>query len=305
MAISSAAPDHVALTVARADVALVLANVIYGTSYVVTRVVLTDVPPATLALLRVLVGGAVLVPLSWGTRVPWSGGERARIAAMGVIGFALAFAFGHWGLARSTATNAALLITVEPLALVLLGPLLLGERLRGMEAFGAALALTGATLVVVNGIPGLTHEVLPRWRGDLLLVLSGLAYAAYSLIGRPILKHRPALAVTTLSIVWGVPGLVPLVALEWLDGQRPVFSGAAIVGILHLSVVITALGYLVWNWALERVTAPRAAIFVNLQPAVGALLGVLFLGDVVNEFTVAGGTLVAVGLFLTMRRGRE
>src|SRR2546422_5361498 len=187
---------------ALADLALLVANIVYGTSYVVTRAVLADVPPATLALLRVLIGAAVLVPLSLRTRVRLSGREHARIVAMGVIGFAAAFAFGHWGLARSTATNAALLITVEPLALVLLGPLLLGERLRGMEAFGAALALTGATLVVVNGIPGLTHEVLPRWRGDLLLVLSGLAYAAYSLIGRPILKHRPALAVTTLSIVW-------------------------------------------------------------------------------------------------------
>src|SRR5262249_14280235 len=152
---------------------------------------------------------------------------------------------------------------------------LLGERLRGSEAFGAVLALTGATLVVVNGIPGLTQEVLPRWRGDVLLVLSGLAYAAYSFLGRPILKHRPALPVTTLSIVWGVPGLAPLAALEWLDGQRPLFTGTAVLGILHLSVVITALGYLVWNWALERVPAPRAAIFVNVQPAVGALFGVL------------------------------
>ncbi len=288
---------------ARADVALLLANVVYGTSYVVTRVALADVPPATLALLRVLIGAAVLVPLSLGTRVRWSGGEHARIAAMGIVGFAGAFALSHWGLARSTATNAALLVTVEPLALVLLGPLLLGERLRRSEAFGAALALTGATLVVVNGIPGVTHALLPRWRGDVLLVLAGLAYAAYSFLGRPILKHRPALPVTAQSILWGVPGLVPLVALEWLDGRRPAFTGATIIGILYLSVVITALGYLVWNWALERVTAPRAAIFINLQPAVGALLGVLLLGETVSGFTVAGGALVAAGLFLTMRRG--
>ncbi len=290
---------------AGADIALLVANVVYGTSYVVTRVVLADVPPAMLALLRVLIGAAVLVPLSLGSRVRLGRREHARIAAMGVIGFAAAFALGHWGLARSTATNAALLITVEPLALVLLGPLLLGERLRRSDAVGATLALAGATLVIVNGIPGLTHALLPWWRGDVLLVLAGLAYAAYSFLGRPILKHRPALPVTAHSILWGLPGLVPLVALEWLDGQRPVFTGAAVAGILYLSVVITALGYLVWNWALERVAAARAGIFINLQPVVGALLGVVFLGEGVSGFTVAGGALVVAGLFLTMRRGGE
>src|SRR5213594_1747089 len=290
---------------ALADLALLVANVVYGTSYVVTRVVLTDVPPATLGLLRVLIGAAVLVPLSLGTRVRLSGREHARIVAMGVVGFAAAFAFGHWGLARSTATNAALLIVAEPLALVLLGPVLLGERLRRSEALGAALALMGAAIVVVNGIPGLTLALLPRWRGDVLLVLSGFAYAAYSVLGRPILKRHPALPVTAQSILWAVPGLVPLVAQEWLEGERAAFSGPAVAGILYLGVVITALGYLVWNWALERVPAARAGIFVNLQPAVGALLGVLLLGDAVSGFTVAGGALIVLGLFLTMRHARE
>jgi len=290
---------------ALADLALLLANIVYGTSYVVTRLALADVPPATLALLRVLIGGAILVPLSLRTRVRLSAGEHARIVVMGVVGFAAAFALGHWGLARSTATNAALLIVTEPLGLILLGPLVLHERLRRAEAFGAALALTGALLVVVNGIPGLTHALLPRWRGDVLLVLSGFAYAVYSVLGRPILKHRPALPVTALSILWGVPGLVPLVAQEWLDGQRPALTGSAVAGALYLGVVITALGYLVWNWALERVPAARAGIFVNLQPAVGAVLGVLLLGDSASGFTVAGGVLIVLGLLLTMRHARN
>ncbi|OLC17149.1 MAG: hypothetical protein AUH29_03020 [Candidatus Rokubacteria bacterium 13_1_40CM_69_27] len=288
-----------------ADLALLLANAVYATSYVATRVVLDAVPPATLALLRLLVGALILVPLAW--RTPWTGpvtrADHWRIAAMGVAGFAGAFAFTHWGLARSTATNAALLIAVEPLTLLLLGPALLGERLTRRERAGAACALTGAALVVVNGIPGITARLVPHWRGDLLLVLSGVAYAAYSLLGRPVLVRHPALPVTARSILWGIPVLVPLALMEWMGGRRPAWTSGALLGALYLAVVITALGYLIWNWALERVTASHAAIFLNVQPVLGALLGVALLGEPLTVFTLGGGALVVAGLVLTVRSG--
>jgi drug/metabolite transporter (DMT)-like permease len=290
---------------ARADLLLLVANLVYGTSYVVTRLTLTDIPPATLALLRVVIGAVVLLPLArlrQSSRPPTA---RGRIALMGLIGFAGAFALANWGVAYSTATNAALLITVEPLTLVLAGPLVLGERLRRSELAGAVLALLGATLVVVNGIPGLTYDIFPRWRGDALLVLAGVAYAAYSIIGRPVLARGDALAVTAQSIRWGAVGLAPFAALEWLAGHRPAPSATAVAGALYLGIVITALGYLAWNWALERVTAARAGIFGNLQPVVGAGLAIGLLDERATLFTAAGGVLVVVGIFLTMRHAGD
>lgn len=282
-----------------------LANVVYATSYVATRVTLDAVPPAALALLRLVIGGLVLLVLvrGSGSGLVVSRPDRLRIAAMGVVGFAAAFALGHWGLERSTATNAALLIAVEPLTILLLGPVLLGDRLSRREGLGAAGALTGAFLVVVNGIPGVTERLVPHWHGDLLLVLAGVAYAAYTLLGRPVLARQPALPITTRSILWGAPALLPLVALEWAQGRRPVWTVPAALGVLYLAVVITALGYVAWNRALERVTAARAAIFLNLQPVVGALLGVGILGEPLTPYTVAGGMLVVAGLLLTVRAG--
>src|SRR5688500_7566727 len=106
---------------ARATAVLVLANLVYATSYVGTRLTLDDVPPATLAFVRCALGGAALLPLALrGRPGPIARGDHARIAAMGVLGFGAAFAFGHWGLMRSTAANGALLIIVEPLAIMLL-----------------------------------------------------------------------------------------------------------------------------------------------------------------------------------------
>jgi len=277
---------------------LLAANVVYGTSYVATRVTLGSVPPATLALLRLVIGSLVLLPLA---RLDPAGpalsrGDRWKIAWMGVLGFAAAFVLANWGIGASTATNAALLIVVEPVSLMLLGPLLLGERLARREAVGAALAVAGAVLVVVNGIPGVTETFAPHWRGDLLLVLSGLAYASYSLFGRDVLGRHAALRVTAWSILWGVAALLPLAAAEWMDGRRPVWTRAAVAGTLYLALVITAFGYLAWNWALRRVEAARAAIFLNVQPVVGAFLGVALLGEPLTAFTLAGGALIIAGL---------
>ena len=292
---------------------LLAANLVYATSYVVTRVVLGDLPPAFLALVRLVIGAAILVPIArvleppagrsnkWGAPIwPPTRTDAWRIAWMGVVGFAGAFALSHWGLARSTATNAALLIIVEPLSIMALSPLLLGERLRRREVAGGVLALLGAVLVVLNGVPGLTHALAPHWRGDLLLVLAGLAYGAYTLIGRAVLARHSPLVVTARSIVWGAVVMVPLAVAEWLGGARPMLSPGAVVGALYLAVVITAFGYLLWNWVLARVSAPQVAIFVTVQPIGGAVLGVVLLGEPLTVFTVAGAVLIVLGLWLTV-----
>ena len=293
---------------------LLVANLVFSTGYAVTRVVLNDVGPATLGLARVLIGAVLL--LGWAAwqsrsrprgsaRARWTTGDRVRVALMGVIGFALAFAFGNWGLAHSTASNAALLITVEPTTLLVLSPLLLGERLTRRETVGAALTLLGAVVVVVNGVPGLTRSLMPHWRGDLVLILSGVAYAGYSLLGRDVLSRHPVSLVTAHSVVWGAVSIAPLALYEWHVGPPPAWTAAAIAGTVYLGVVITALGYGVWNWCLERVGAARVAAFVNVQPLAGALLGVWWLREPVTPFMVAGGLLIVAGLHLTVNGARR
>ncbi len=290
-----------------AYVVLLVANLVFATSYTVTRIALADVPPATLGLARSVIGalclgGWVGSGLRWG-RIPVR--DHGRIALMGVVGFALAFGLGNWGIARSTASNAALLITVEPTSLLLLSPLLLAERLSRREALGAALALAGTVVVVVNGVPGLTHALVPHWRGDLLLILSGVAYAGYSLLGRDVLTRHPVPVVTAWSILWGMLAMIPLAWLEWRAGLVPVWTERAIAAAVFLGVVITALGYAVWNWCLERLGAARAGVFVNVQPLAGALLGVWWLHEPLTPFTVTGGLLILAGLHLTVKAARR
>jgi drug/metabolite transporter (DMT)-like permease len=287
-----------------AELVMLGANVVYGTSYVVARVTLESVPPATLAFSRLLIAWLALALLSRAQSAqPLSRADRRAIAFMGILGFAAAYVCSNWGIAHSTATNAALLITVEPVAMILLSPWYLGERLSPRGAVGAALTIVGTVVLVVHGIPGVTERLVPHWAGDLVLVLAGVAYASYSLLGRRVLERHAPLAVTTRSLIWGAAALMPFAGLEWASGARPAWTAAAVTGTVYLAVVITALGYVVWNWALARVPAPRAAIFLNVQPIVGALLGTVLLGEPVTVFTVLGGVLVVTGLAVAFGPG--
>ena len=291
----------------RADLALLGANLVYATSYVVARLTLDSVPAAALAFSRCVIGAALLWPLARRgagfTRIARA--DHARIAAMGVLGFGVAFALAHWGLVRSTAANAALLIIVEPLAIMALSPMMLGETLGRREGVGGAIALAGTMLVVLDGIPGVTTRLAPHWRGDLLLAGSAIAFASYSLIGRNVLRRHASTPVTALSIAWGAAALAPLAVVEWSRGARPTWTLVSVTGMLYLGIVITGLAYLVWNWALERVEAPRLAVFVNIQPLVGTLLGVLLLHEALTVYTVAGGLLILLGVHIAVLAKRS
>ena len=150
------------------------ANVVYATSYVATRVTLGSIPPATLAFARLAIAWTALVPFARprAAEPSISPGYRRTIAWMGLLGFAAAYAFSHWGIARSTASNAALLIVVEPLVMMLASPIYLGERLSRWEAAGAALAVAARQLLwaspllsVARPVDGIYSKTWPSHAG--------------------------------------------------------------------------------------------------------------------------------------------
>jgi drug/metabolite transporter (DMT)-like permease len=285
--------------VPNAHLVLIAANLVYATAPSVTRLTLQHIGPATLAFAELVIASVILVPLTLTCGVRGHSMSRAdwwKLVTMGVVGFAAAFSLTNWGIRLSGASDAALLVTIEPASLIVLSPLVLGEHLTRRERLGAVVTLVGATMIVVNGIPGVTAALAPRWQGDLLLVLAPVAYASYTLIGRGLLSRYASLPVTAWSILWGAVGMLPLAAVEYVTGQPPRWTLAAIGGLLYLAVVVVTLGFMGWNYALERVEAPRAAIFLNLQPLAGALLGVFWLGEPLTSFTVMGGLLILGGL---------
>ena len=283
--------------------ALVL-NLCLGASYFGTKKALEGLPELTIVFLRTAVAVALVAPLAGAAplREMVRAGPRtwATLVAMGGLGLALPIALGNYGVALSSASNASLLVGVEPICITLFGALVLGERLTRMRAIALALGVAGATTVVSNGIPFVGAGYTPHLAGDLLLVAHGAAWAIYTIAGKPLVGRFPALPVTAGALIVALPLLLPLAALELPRIATGPTLGPALAWAIGLGVFASGLGTLGWNLALARMDASTLAGFVFLQPLAGVLLGYSALGEPLSSSALAGGALVLAGVYALM-----
>ena len=279
---------------------LVLTNAIGGSTYPVNTVMLRGFTHRDALFLRTALCATLFLPFVWRARsrlAALSARDWVSMACVAVFGYALPLALGNYGQTLSTASSASLFIGMEPVSIVALSCLFLGESLTGMKIVSMLAGLAGATLIAFQGPPHFDRALNGRLAGDLVLAAAGACWALYTVLGKPVLARVAPLdytAVTTVMCFLGVaawtgPGLSP-------SSWRAAGFGAWLA-IAYLSVIGSFLGALIWNVALRRVDASRQANSIFLQPLVGVALGAGFLGDPLTRWTAAGGALVLAGMW--------
>ncbi len=283
---------------------IALANIIGGSTYAVTTAALKRFPAKDLMFLRMLFCALMFVPLAWlGRRrlAALGGGDWARMTAVGLFGYALPLTLGTYGVKLSSASSASLLIGMEPVTIVLLSGIFLGERLTGLKIASLIFGLTGATLIAFQGPPSLSGAFTDRLKGDLILALHGCCWALYSVIGKSALDRVDPLdftAVTTIICFFGVT------VWACMGVEPSGWSGVPASGWFSMIYLAAAGGFLaviLWNVALKKVEASRIANFIFLQPVIGVLFGVLISSEALTHWSLAGGALVLSGMWAATR----
>lgn len=280
-------------------------NALGGSSYPAATVMLRGFPERDAIFLRMALGGLLFAPFVWRARARIArlgARDRALCAAAGLLGYALPLVLGTYGQKLSSATSASLLIGMEPVTIVLLSSLFLGERLNGLRLLALALGLCGATLIAFQGPPRLEGAFSDRLKGDLILALHGACWALYTVIAKPVLGRLRPMDFTALTAVLAAAGAAAWAALEGVSPAGWAGAPAASwLAVAYLAVFVTFLGSWVWNVALTGLDASSQANFIFLQPVVGVLLGVGLLGDPFTRWTAAGGALVLGGVWAAHR----
>lgn len=285
----------------RAAVYMIIANVLGGSAYAVAAFALRDFPEPVMVFWRTLLGALFFIPILPRTAREMSRRDVLPLAAVGVLGYAVPLILGTIGQKLSSATNASLLVGVEPVSIVLLSALFLGESLTRLKALSIALGLSGSALIVLQGIPFLSARVTPHFTGDVILFLHGFFWALYSVIGKPVLQRMDA-TVFAAVITWlGLPVTALAAVPSWLWGSPATPGAASIAAILYLGVVVAFLCLILWNKALTLVPASSIAGFIFLQPLVGVFLGGLWHGEKLTPWSAAGGAMILLGVYCSMR----
>ncbi len=281
-------------------VLLLVAVVIWGWTYVATKIVVAEIGPVEIFGLRLALGLPFLGVVVLAKRVPLRFTRAdARPLLLGGALFTLHFLVQIAGLATTTATNTGWIISVTPLVLAVLSFLFLGERIGWRGVAGIAIATLGILLLVSRG--RLTDLSWLRSAGDWLVLASTLTWALYTVATRNLVRRHHPLAVTFAILLLAAAATAVLFAATADLALVRALSPRALVALLYLAIPGLALGQWFWQEGVAKLGAARAGLYLYLEPLATVALAVPLLGESFGPVVALGGALVLTGVFVGQR----
>ncbi len=288
------------LTRTRTDLALVAAFVTVGlwaSAFVGIRDAGHHISPGALSLGRLLIATTALGALVLARREPLPArADLPRVALVGLLWLGAYNVLLNAAERHVDAGTAAMLVNTGPILIALLAGRLLGEGFPRNLFTGCAVAFAGAVLI---GIATSEHG-LDSAGGTALCLAAAVAYAGGVIAQKPLLERSSGLAVTWVACVVATVGCLPFAPKLVSDvGSAP---SSAVVWVVYLGLVPTAIGFTTWAYALKRTSAGRMGAFTYLVPPLAVLLAWLALSESPPALALAGGALCLAGVAITRRR---
>ncbi len=292
-------PEQRKFAVAAAFVALC---VIWSSTWLAIKWGLEDLPPISFAALRFVIAIIALLAVSLG-RVPLLPRNRADWVLLGFTGvlmFAVNYGLLFWGELHVSSGLAAVLQAIIPVAgMVFAHWLLPNEPMRWQRVGGAVLAVGGVALICGRL---LDHGGIVTFWAGLAIVLGG-AGAAFSNV---LLKRRALELAPAMIAAWQmIFGTVPLLSLGLLHDGNPMrfhWSALAIVCLLYLAIVGSALAFLLLYWLLPRMPVNNLQTISLITPPGAVAIGWLLGGETFTLWSLVGGALVLAGVWMIFRK---
>ena len=271
--------------------ALSVTVLIWGSTFVVSDVALTEMGPATLTFARFAVSLLVLLPFGIARGLTIGGLFRPRYAVCGLTGVTLYYGLQNQGLRFTTPDSAALLQAALPVLTVGLGMFWLSEAISARRVACLGLSVLGMLLVVGRGDGGAGRI------GDAAVLGGVAAYAFYTAYVRRIVAGTDPLMLTCAANAWGLVFLAPWLLWEIATKGPGSMSLHAGLALAYLGVMASAVTLFLWTFALRKMPASVAGVFTGAIPAAGYAFS-LFTGAPFAWSRLAGGALAVAGVTL-------
>jgi drug/metabolite transporter (DMT)-like permease len=274
--------------------ALVGTVVLWASAFPAIRVGIDGLGVAALSFLRLLIAAVALLAVApfAKVRLPRRG-DLPLITLCGATGMTAYQVLLNWGEVHVEAGTASLLIAIAPVFSVLLGSLFLGERLTYNVVVGSVVALAGAAVVsLAEGTSGFSVSAL-------VILVAAAVQGVYHFASKPLLRHYTGLEVATYAMVAGTVFALPLIPATWhvtVHAPPAAFACAAYLGLLP-----SALGFVIWAYAVARLPLAVSTAALYLVPPVALIVSFVWLGEVPRPIALAGGAISVAGVILISR----
>ncbi len=273
------------------------AVVLWSSSYGVIKIGVGDIPPITFAVIRFVFAVVLMVGLACTVQrlEPVPRVDLLRLALGGLLGITAYFSLQNMGVQRTSAADATLLVAAFPVITLLLEVIFRKARVSVKQIAGIAIAIGGIYLIIdTTGSQAAPH----RLEGNLLLLLTGLAWALYNFATQEVVKKYATFTVIFWQTLFGMVALLPL-ALTETNAWRPL-STAALLGALFLGIFCSVGAFLLYGYGLKSLRPGLAVNLLNLVPVFGLVFAVILVHEKIGWAQILGGLIVIAGVTLSV-----
>ncbi|MBC8622780.1 putative inner membrane transporter YhbE [Bacillus paralicheniformis] len=278
--------------------AAVITIIIWGTTFVSTKVLLEDFAPVDILFYRFLIGLIVLIMVHPHVPTFRSWRQEALFAGAGLCGVTLYFLLENIALTLTYASNAGMIVAVIPMITAVLAHFFLsGEKLEPRFFIGFAAAFTGLALIFFNGQMMLKLNPL----GDILAAASAFVWAAYAILMKKISTFGyHTIQCTQRIFLYGLLFMVPALFLfDFRFDASPFASPANWLNILFLGAGASALCFVTWNWSVGVLGAVKTSAYIYMVPVITIAASVVILQEKLTWVAFCGGALTLAGLYIS------
>lgn len=291
----------------KAHIALLAVNIFYGANYSIAKISLPAyIHPAGYILLRVAASTLlyVLFLLTMARRGQSWKIERSdwlRFILCGITGVAVNQILFFEGLARTSSIHAALILTSNPLLVLVAAAFLIRENITAIKFLGILLGISGAVVLIIYG-----HEVTLGYgsvKGDSFILLNSMSYAIYLVLIKPLMKkYNPVLAVTWVFF-FGMLFTAPFGYRELSQVQWSAMPPNVVASVIYVIVFATFLAYLLNTYALKTMSPAVVSYYIYVQPVIAAIIAAYYAQEKLTWLHLVSCILIFSGVFLVSKMG--
>ncbi len=288
----------------KAHAALLFANILFGINYSITKDIMPDyIPPFGLALLRIISGLILFWLISFFMK-------KEKVDRKDIWHIALCAFFGVFlnqmmflsGLNLSTPINASIIMTSNPIIVMLFSALILHEAITKQKVTGIIVGASGAIILTLFNTEGHLDFGSDKFLGNLFQLINTSAFGLYLVLVKKVMKKYSGVTVLKWLYVFGLFYIFPVGIGQFMEVDWQAIPFDIYLAIAYLLVMITVVAYFMNMYALKHVMPSTVSTYIYSQPVIASLFAVLTGRDVLTWLEVLASLLVFAGVYLVSKR---